>query len=104
MVVGSGLLPGLILRMGSWMVRGVKRFEALGLLTQLALGNHLGHPAVKLYHAVEVRIDSCGPLTAMADGEEIATVPLTVNVRPGVLRAVCPEPVEGASTAKSFPL
>ena len=71
-------------------VRRVKRIEALGLLPQLALGNHLGHPSVRFFHASEVRIDSPEPLTTMADGEVIGTVPMKVTVKPQALRVVHP--------------
>lgn len=75
-------------RLDVCVVRGVGRFEAASLLPQLAIGTHVGHPAVSLFAASEVRVTAAEPLVALADGEVAGQVPFTVTVRPGALRVV----------------
>ncbi|GII78128.1 diacylglycerol kinase [Sphaerisporangium rufum] len=52
---------------------------------QVYRGAHLDHPAITVRRAREVTLDAPG-VTAYADGEPIAPLPLTCAVRPGALR------------------
>jgi diacylglycerol kinase (ATP) len=50
-------------------------------------GNHVSHPAVHVRRATEVRIGG-NDVTAFADGEPLARLPLTVQVRPSALHVL----------------
>lgn len=50
-------------------------------------GTHVTHPAVHIRHARQVRIDG-NDVIAFADGEPLARLPLTVQVRPGALQVL----------------
>lgn len=55
-------------------------------------GTHVSHPAVHVRRAAEVRIDG-NDVTAFADGEPLAQLPLTVHVRPAALTVLGGVPV-----------
>lgn len=55
-------------------------------------GTHVSHPAVHIRRASEVRIDG-NDVTAFADGEPLAALPLTVQVRPSALHVLTGVPV-----------
>jgi YegS/Rv2252/BmrU family lipid kinase len=51
-------------------------------------GTHLADPAVSVLHADEVRITADRPFTVYADGEPLATLPVTVRTKPAALRVI----------------
>lgn len=50
-------------------------------------GSHVSHPAVHVHRATEVRVAG-NDVTAFADGEPLAGLPLTVTVRPRALHVL----------------
>lgn len=65
-------------------IHPVSRATLLRLLPAMYTGGFVRDPAVERLSAHEVRVDGDG-LYAMADGEELGEVPLTVTCRPGCL-------------------
>jgi YegS/Rv2252/BmrU family lipid kinase len=53
-------------------------------------GRHLRYREVSVFRAGEVHIDASEPFTLYADGEAIATLPVTVRVLPGAVRMIVP--------------
>ena len=51
-------------------------------------GGHVGDPALRFTTATTVEVSADRPLVVYADGEPIATLPVTVRVRPGALRVI----------------
>ncbi|WP_420175532.1 diacylglycerol/lipid kinase family protein [Luteococcus sp. OSA5] len=84
--VTDGLLDVLL-------VGPLARHDVLRLLPQLYAGRHVGHPAVEIVRASTVELDgnlvhrdgSRGQMFAMADGEKLGRVPLTLRARPGLI-------------------
>lgn len=64
--------------------------QGVGLLRAVRTGRHTGHPAVTITRAREVRIEGPPDIVAQGDGEPLAPLPLTVQVRPSVLQVVAP--------------
>ncbi len=52
-------------------------------------GTHISHPAVSEYSGKSIRLDAPDQV-AYADGERVGALPVTVDVRPGALRAFVP--------------
>ncbi|GAA4977329.1 diacylglycerol kinase [Yinghuangia aomiensis] len=65
------------------------RFELLRVLPRAYSGRHVDHPAVTTYSASVVAL-SAPKVTAWADGERIAPLPLTATTVPGALRLLAP--------------
>ena len=53
-------------------------------------GVHVGHPAVRVLRAREVRVDADRPFTVYADGDPIGDTPLTIRVIPRAVRVLVP--------------
>jgi len=51
-------------------------------------GRHIEDPALRFTTATSVELSADRPLVVYADGEPIATLPVTVRVRPGALRVI----------------
>lgn len=63
--------------------------QALGLLTGVFSGRHVGHPSVEIRRAGAVRVQ--GPdLIALGDGDPIGPLPVTCTVLPGAVQVVVP--------------
>ncbi|MCF2527438.1 diacylglycerol kinase [Yinghuangia soli] len=67
------------------------RLELLRVLPRAYSGRHVDHPAVTTYEASVVSL-SAPKVTAWADGERIAALPVTATTEPGALRLLCPAP------------
>lgn len=68
-------------------VRATTRAELLRVFPRVYSGRHTSHPSVSLHSAKRVRIDGPG-LTAIADGEPVGTLPLTLQAAPGALTVI----------------
>jgi diacylglycerol kinase (ATP) len=66
-------------------VGDVSRVTAVRQLPNLYRGTHVRHPAVSVHRARRVEVDGEGPTHIHLDGEPFGTLPLTVEVHPGVL-------------------
>lgn len=64
--------------------------QGLGLLRAVRAGRHTGHPAVRITRARQVRIEGPDDIVAQGDGEPLAPLPLTVQVRASTLQVVAP--------------
>lgn len=62
----------------------VSRLGLLALFPKVYSGTHQGHPAVEMFRAKRVRIEAAD-ITAFADGEPIAPLPVDIEVVPGAL-------------------
>lgn len=63
----------------------MSRHELLRTYPKLFAGTHVSHPGYRHERVRRVRIDAPG-ITAYADGERVAPLPLTVEVQPAALR------------------
>lgn len=70
-------------------IRPAGRVRLLRLLPKVYQGTHVGRPEVETYRGRSIRLDAIG-ITAYADGDPIATLPITVDVVPGALRVLVP--------------
>ncbi|GAA1159079.1 diacylglycerol/lipid kinase family protein [Ornithinicoccus hortensis] len=63
--------------------------QALGLLTGVFAGRHVGHPSVQVRRAATVRVE--GPeLVVLGDGDPIGPLPVTCTTLPGAVQVVVP--------------
>ncbi|HSF25899.1 MAG TPA: sphingosine kinase, partial [Actinomycetes bacterium] len=69
----------------------ISKATLVRLFPRVYSGRHVEHPAVTTYRARRVSLAAPG-VTAYADGERIAPLPLTVTVVPGALRVLAPPP------------
>lgn len=65
-------------------VRPRGRLHLLRLLPTVYKGTHVDHPEVETYRGRSVRLEASG-VTAYADGDPIAALPITVEAAPGAL-------------------
>jgi diacylglycerol kinase (ATP) len=65
----------------------VTRRELVRTRPRLTAGTHVGHPAVTVHRAARVELAGAG-LTAHADGEAVAALPVVAQAVPGALRVV----------------
>lgn len=70
-------------------VRPSGRLKLLGVLAAAYKGAHLARPEVEGFRGRSVRLDATG-VTAYADGDPIAELPVTVEAVPGALRVFAP--------------
>lgn len=71
-------------------VRPAGRLKLLRLLPTVYKGTHIERPEVETYRGRSIRLDATG-ITAYADGDPIASLPVTVDVVPASLRVLVPE-------------
>ena len=71
-------------------IRPMSRRELVRTYPLLFRGTHVHHPDYRHHRARTVTITAPG-ITAYADGERIAALPLTIEVVPGALRMLVPE-------------
>lgn len=64
--------------------------QALRVLRAVRAGRHTDHPAVRIVRAREVRIEGPADVLTHGDGEALAPLPLTVQVRGSSLQVVAP--------------
>lgn len=69
-------------------VRAASRLRLLRCLPRIYDGTHVGLPEVLVLRGRAVRVESDGPVTAYADGERLADLPVTATVRPAALRVL----------------
>ncbi|HZC26732.1 MAG TPA: diacylglycerol kinase [Actinopolymorphaceae bacterium] len=72
-------------------VGGLSRHELVTLFPKLSKGTHLTHPAVTMYRAKTVNLDS-SRLVSYADGERMGQLPLTAECVPDALQVFAPPP------------
>ena len=92
---GGGMLvaPGAALDDGLLDVVLIAEHSKRGFLTNLPRvfkGAHVGHPAVRVLRARELRVDADRPFTVYADGDPIGDTPLTIRVLPHAVRVLVP--------------
>lgn len=71
-------------------IRPVTPTQAVGLLRAVRAGLHTDHPAVTTTPAREVRIEGPADIVAQADGDELAPLPLTVELAAANLQVIAP--------------
>lgn len=89
---GMRICPGADMTDGKFQVTvvgAVGRFELLRVLPRAYSGGHVRHPAVTTYEASVVSL-AAPRVTAWADGERIAALPVTATSKPGALRLLAP--------------
>ena len=79
-VLDDGLLDVVV-------IRPMSKLELLRTYPKLFKGTHIHHKDYRHHHAKQVTIAAPG-ITAYADGERIAALPLTVEVAPLALRVL----------------
>jgi diacylglycerol kinase (ATP) len=65
----------------------ISKLEFLKVFPKVYTGAHKDHPAVSIYRARSVRLDTPG-IVSYADGERYAALPMTCEVVPGALRVL----------------
>ncbi|MDM4763656.1 diacylglycerol kinase family protein [Galbitalea sp. SE-J8] len=73
-------------------VTPMPRVRFLRIFPSVFSGTHVGDPHVTIRRAARIRLEADG-MTAYADGERIAPLPIDVEVVPGALRVLAPRPV-----------
>ena len=71
--------------------RAVPRRELVRNYPKLFSGGHTSHPAYERHRVRRVTV-AAPDVVAYADGERLGALPLTVEVAPGALRVLAPEP------------
>jgi diacylglycerol kinase (ATP) len=71
-------------------VRPAGRLKLLRLLPTVYKGTHVERPEVETYRGRSIRLDATG-ITAYADGDPIASLPVTVDIVPTALRVLVPK-------------
>jgi diacylglycerol kinase (ATP) len=72
-------------------VGALRRRDLVRVFPKLSKGTHLGHPAVTMFRAKKLGLAADG-LTAYADGERVAPLPVTLECVPGALQVFAPPP------------
>jgi diacylglycerol kinase (ATP) len=72
-------------------IGAVRRRDLVRVFPKLSKGTHLGHPAVTMFRAKKVGL-AADDLTAYADGERLAPLPVTIECVPGALQVFAPPP------------
>lgn len=67
----------------------VSRAELVRLKPKVRVGGHVGHPAVRIFRAREVRLEA-PELIAYADGERVGPLPVGLTCVPGALHVLVP--------------
>jgi diacylglycerol kinase (ATP) len=70
-------------------VRPAGRLKLLRLLPTVYKGTHVERPEVETYRGRSIRLEATG-ITAYADGDPIASLPVTVDIVPTALRVLVP--------------
>lgn len=70
------------------LVRPVSRLMVITLYRRVRAGLHIGHPAVAVRQGRSIRITSPEPIDLYADGEPLATTPVTLDVLPRSLQVI----------------
>jgi diacylglycerol kinase family enzyme len=75
--------------------RALPRREVMTLLPKALKGKHVGHPAVTMFQARQVKVSIEGGAPVHLDGEVTASkaTSVDVDVLPSKLRMICPTPV-----------
>jgi YegS/Rv2252/BmrU family lipid kinase len=92
---GGGMLlaPGAQLDDGVFDVVLIGRMPKrrfLAALPKVFRGTHVGEPSVRVLRARELHVDADRPFVVYADGEPIASTPVTIRVQPGALQVLVP--------------
>jgi diacylglycerol kinase (ATP) len=91
---GMKITPDALLDDGLFDVLTVKplsRFNFLRIFPRVFAGTHVTDPRVRIQRAKKVRIEADG-IVAYGDGERIAPLPIDVELVPGALRVLAPQP------------
>jgi diacylglycerol kinase (ATP) len=72
-------------------VEPLTRVAFLRIFPRVFSGTHVSDPRVRIERGERIRIESPG-ITAYADGERIAPLPLDIEMVPGALHVLAPEP------------
>jgi diacylglycerol kinase (ATP) len=72
-------------------VGALPRHELVRVFPKVGKGTHLTHPAVTMYRAKTVRLDSAA-LVSYADGERMGQLPVTAECVPNALQVFAPPP------------
>jgi diacylglycerol kinase (ATP) len=67
----------------------ISKLEFIRVFPQVYAGTHVNHPAVTVRRAACVSLAAAG-VTAYADGERVAQLPVTCDVVPGALHVLAP--------------
>ncbi|MGZ4582735.1 MAG: hypothetical protein ACXVXG_19020, partial [Nocardioidaceae bacterium] len=68
----------------------ISKLEFIRVFPKVYSGRHVDHPAVTVRRARCVSLAAAG-VTAYADGERVAVLPVTAEVVPGALRVLAPQ-------------
>lgn len=91
--MGLTVAPDALLDDGLFDVQVFRRFGRFGLawyLTTVAFGRTRYTPSVRTYRSASVRIESVHPLPCRADGNDLGTTPVTLDIVSGALRVIAP--------------
>ncbi|CAB4924389.1 unannotated protein [freshwater metagenome] len=72
-------------------LRDVGRLHFIRAFPKVFRGTHLADPAVHLTRSEQVRVTASRPFDVYADGDRIATTPVTIRVRRDAVQVLLPE-------------
>ena len=71
-------------------IRPISRPVVIALFRRVRRGTHLDHPKVSLHKTARLTITAPSPLDLYADGEMLASTPVTIDVLPRALEVIVP--------------
>ncbi len=85
-------------------VSEISRLRALPKLARVLLFRQLDDPVISVETATRVVLEEPAGLMTMADGDDVATIPLSIGVVPAALMVIRPKDANGAATTGTDPV
>lgn len=76
-------------RLNVCVVQNLSRLELIRVFPKVYRGNHVGHPAIRMFTAKKVRIEASDAMLAHGDGELVGSTPIVVEIKPAASYIVC---------------
>lgn len=75
------------------------KLHFMAMLPKVFSGRHLQDPRIRVSRVKRVVVDADRPFQVYADGDPLADLPAEINVLPGALRLLCPNPANPDSSS-----
>jgi YegS/Rv2252/BmrU family lipid kinase len=77
------------------------KLHFLAMLPKVFSGRHLHDPHIRVSRVKRVIVDADRPFQVYADGDPLADLPAEIDVLPGALRLLCPNPANPDSNSRA---